>query len=63
MIGYSKKNIENYPREYFWGKEKEGLFKIYPWVSATRRSNNWALIFTTTGGMGKEWLMDHNRLA
>ena len=39
MIGYFKKNRENYSREYLYKKKKETR------VSANRRSNNWALKF------------------
>ena len=39
MIGYSKKNRENYPSECFSLKENETR------ISANHLSNNWALIF------------------
>ena len=43
MIGYSKKNRENYATKCFRLKDKETRVKTKPMVSANRRSNNWAL--------------------
>ena len=43
MIGSSKNSRENYPRKYFWTREKETRVKFNPGLSANRLSNNWAL--------------------
>ena len=42
MIGSSKTRRENYPRKFFWTKEKETRVKFNPRLSVDRPSNNWA---------------------
>ena len=44
MIGSSKNNRENYPRQCFWTQEKETQVKFNPRLSANRLSNNRALV-------------------
>ena len=46
MIGYSKKNQENNPREYFWQKKKKPEIKFNPELALTG--------VRTTGPMRKD---------